>query len=437
MIHDTILELLDFITKSPSAFHAAHNVSLILEQHGFTRLDECETWVLKKGGRYFVERNGSALIAFAVPEHAVPGTGFMLTASHSDSPVFKVKENPEMQHAGCITLNVEKYGGMLIAPWFDRPLSVAGRIVIRGKEPFSTVTKLVHIDRDLLLIPNLAIHMNREANDGWKIDVQSEISPVLSLSESATLSSLVAEEAGVPEEEILSADLYVYSRSAGSRWGAEREFISSPRLDDLECVWTTLEGFLSALEPDSQAENRLSQETGRIPVYCLFDNEEVGSSSRQGADSTFLSETLERISDKIGGSGESYRIALSKSLMVSADNAHAVHPNYASVADPVNRPLINGGIVIKYNASQKYTTDAETSAFFKLVCEAAGVPYQVFTNNANIAGGSTLGNISQNHVSIPCVDIGLAQWAMHSPYETAGVKDVEYMIKAIRSLYTL
>ena len=411
--------LFDFIRTSPTSFHAIANVGRILSESGFTELSESEPWAIAPGGKYFVCRNGSALISFCLPESAPKA--FMLCASHSDSPSFKIKENPERKEAGCVKLNVEKYGGMLIAPWFDRPLSVAGRIVFNDDGKIKE--KLVCVDRDLLVIPNLAIHMNRDANDGHKIDVQKEIEPVLSLSENASLLSIVAEQASVPKEDILGHDLFLYARSEPCLWGAEEEFISAPRLDDLECAWTSLQGFI-------QAEKQKS-----IQVYCLFDNEEVGSSSRQGADSTFLSDTLERIAEKLAWSGEEYKIALSKSFMVSADNAHALHPNYAESADPVNRPKINGGVVIKFNAAQKYTSDALSSGFFKLTCKKAGVPYQVFTNNSNVAGGSTLGNISQNHVSVASVDIGLAQWAMHSPYESAGAADVESMIRAIKAFF--
>ena len=420
---ETVNGLFDFIKKSPTSFHAVANVSGILREQGFTELSEGEPWKIAPGGKYFVCRNSSALISFILPDSVKGGTAFMLTASHSDSPSFKIKENPERKDADCVKLNVEKYGGMLIQPWFDRPLSVAGRIVYKDGDG-GIKEKLVSVDRDLLVIPNLAIHMNREANEGHKIDVQKEIQPVFSLSEKASLLSIISEQAEVPKEDILSSDLFLYARTEPTRWGAEKEFISAPRLDDLECAWTCLQGFVSAENPAA------------IPVYCLFDNEEVGSSTRQGADSTFLSDTLERISEKLGWSGEGYKIALSKSFMLSADNAHAVHPNFSESADPINRPTLNGGIVIKYNAAQKYTSDAITSGFFKLVCQKAGVPFQIFTNNSNIAGGSTLGNISQNHVSVPCVDIGLAQWAMHSPYESAGAEDVESMIKAVKGFYS-
>ncbi|WP_407426358.1 M18 family aminopeptidase [Treponema sp.] len=423
-----IENLFSFIKKSPSQFHAVANICEILNKNGFTELSETQKWNLVRGKNYFVRRNSSSVIAFHLPESKNNGSeAFLITASHSDSPSFKIKENPEIKSSGSLVLNVEKYGGMLLNPWFDRPLSVAGRIVVRSKseENFSLREILVNIDRDLLMIPNLAIHFDREANEGRKIDVQKEIRPVLSMNEDKTLISILAEEAGVEPEEIISHDLFLYNRCESSLWGAENEFISSSKLDDLECAFTTLQGFL----------NSCNESSGFIPVYCVFDNEEVGSSSRQGADSTFFSDVLERIAEKLDWSGEDLKIALSKSIMLSADNAHAVHPNYASKSDPVNQPKINGGIVIKYNAAQKYTSDALSSAVFKEVCKKSGIPFQIFTNNSNVAGGSTLGNISQNHVSVQCVDIGLAQWAMHSPYETAGAKDAEYMVKAVEQFY--
>ena len=425
----TVENLFSFIKKSPSPFHAVAEISNILKENGFAELSESEMWNLKKDGKYFVTRNSPSLIAFALPQNPSPKNGFLLTASHSDSPVFKIKENPEIASAGSLVLNVEKYGGMLIQPWFDRPLSVAGRVIVRKNENEKSFLRqvLVNIDRDLVMIPNLAIHMNREANEGRKIDVQNEIRPVLTLNEKKNLLSLVAESAGLSESDIISHDLFLYNRSHPSLWGAENEFISSPKLDDLECAYSTLQGFLAATSK-SISENPL-------PLYCLFDNEEVGSSSRQGADSTFLSDTLSRIAEKLSWTDEEYKIALSKSLMLSADNAHAVHPNYVSSADPVNRPKVNGGIVIKFNAAQKYTSDALSSAIFKEVCKKAGVPFQIYTNNSNVPGGSTLGNISQNHVSISCVDIGLAQWAMHSPCESAGAKDLDFMIRAVGEFY--
>ena len=419
-------KLFNFIKNSPTAFHSVKNISEILIENDFSPLSECEKWNLETGKKYFVTRNGSAIIAFKTPKDFSLAKKFKMVASHSDSPCFKIKENPEIESGGAIVLNVEKYGGMLMQPWFDRPLSIAGRICIRKSDEIGKIeAKLFNIDRPLVLIPNLAIHFNREANDGHKIKVQEEMRPILSLEKNKKLLSIVAKEAGVKEDEIISHDIFLYSKTEPTFWGAENEFISAPRLDDLECAFSTLQGFLHATDNEES-----------ISVYCVFDNEEVGSGTMQGADSTFLDDTLSRISEKIGWSLEDYKIALSKSFMVSADNAHAVHPNYSSSSDPINRPKINGGIVIKFNAAQKYTTDAVSAAIFKEICRKSAVPFQIFTNNSDVAGGSTLGNISQSHVSVSTVDTGLGQWAMHSPFESAGAKDVDFMAKAIETYFS-
>lgn len=415
--------LLSFIEKSPSAFHAIKNIADELESNGFVRLSEKEPWQIS-AGKYFVTRNNSSIISFIIPKSDF--SSFRITASHSDSPCFKIKENPEIKTEGITKLNVEKYGGMILAPWFDRPLSVAGRVIVsqkRGDEKIVLKEKLVNIDKNLLMIPNLAVHMDRETNEGRKINVQAEMMPVISLGENFSLRKIIAQETGTDEDKIVSHDLFLYNRDKGTIWGASGEFLGSPRLDDLECAWTTLAGFL---------ESSKMSEAG---VFCVFDNEEVGSSSMQGAAGTFLRDTLRRISDALGKTCEEHRILLAKSFMLSADNAHALHPNYAEKADPVNRPKINGGVVIKFNAAQKYTTDAVSAAVFKEICKKAEVPYQIFTNNSNISGGSTLGNISLSQVSVPCVDIGLAQWAMHSPFESAGVLDADFMIRAVKSFY--
>ena len=314
-------------------------------------------------------------------------------------------------------------------------MSIAGRVVISSKDKDNCLClkeKLINFDHDLLMIPNLAIHMNRDANSGHEFDVQQEIRPIITSEENFSFIEFIAKEAGVKTEEILSYDLYLYNRDKGRFWGKDKEFISSPKLDDLECVYTVLQGFINATE-DSNHE--IFQKNKKALVYSVFDNEEVGSQSRQGAASTFLKDTLKRINETLGLSEKEYLKEIANSFLVSADNAHAVHPNYAGKADPVNKPKVNGGPVIKFNAAQKYTSDALSSAVFKKVCNKAKVPYQIFTNNSNVAGGSTLGNISESQVSILSVDIGLAQWAMHSPNESAGAKDVELMIKAISEFY--
>ena len=416
-------ELAKFLENSPSVFHAVDNMENILTREKFTRLYENQRWALSPGGRYFVARNGSSLIAFTIPDHDFKGLRIM--ASHSDSPTFKIKENPELETDGhYIRLNVERYGGMLCAPWFDRPLSVAGRVIVKDPVSGSFLTKLVNIDRDLVLIPNLAIHMNREANNSYKYNAQKDMLPLYGdLSAKDTFIKTVADAAGVRESDILGHDLFLYNREKASIWGASGEFISCGRLDDLQCTFASLKGFLAGKKQEYMA------------LHCVFDNEETGSGTKQGAASTFLYDTLTRIHDSLGLTREDYLIHLSDSLMISADNAHAVHPNYTDKADPSNRPYLNSGIVIKFNANQKYCTDGISAAMFRDICRTADVPVQTFTNRSDMAGGSTLGNISNTQVALNTVDIGLPQLAMHSPYETAGVKDTGYLIRAAEEFF--
>ena len=421
MYRETAEQLLAFIEKSPSWFHAINNMKEILSADGFAELKEEEKWEIEKGGRYFVTRNDSSIVAFTIPETGF--TGYRIMASHSDSPTFKIKENPEMEVDNkYVKLNVERYGGMLCAPWFDRPLSVAGRVIV--KEGDSFVTKLVDVDRDLLMIPNLAIHMNREVNDGYKYNAQVDMLPLYGdISSKDTFMKTIAKAAGVKEEDILGHDIFLYNRVKGSIWGANEEFVSSSRLDDLQCAFSSLQGFLKGEKKEY------------VAVHCVLDNEEVGSGTKQGAASTFLYDTLVRVNECLGLSYEEYLRGLAKSFMLSADNAHAVHPNHKEVADPVNRPYMNEGIVIKHSANQKYCTDGVSAAIFKDLCREAGVPFQTFTNRSDILGGSTLGNISNTKVALNAVDIGLPQLAMHSPYETAGVKDTCYLIQAAEKFF--
>ncbi len=437
--HTFANEMLNFIYSSPSPFHAVALFAGQLKANGFEKLEETQAWNIQAGGKYFVTRNDSSIIAFTVPAGKVKR--FHIIASHSDSPSFKIKENPEMNAAGCVKLNVEKYGGMLCAPWFDRPLSVAGRIIFRNAEG-NLEQKLVMVDRDLLMIPNLAIHMNREANDGYKFNAQKDLLPVLCTAAGAgagagskgadktaagALLSIVAESAGVDADAILGHDLFLYNRQEGTFWGASEEFIASPKLDDLECAYASMQGLIAA-----SRENTVCADT--INVVAVFDNEEVGSGTKQGADSTFLEDTFERVAEYLEMKRSELLAAYAGSFMISADNAHAVHPNYAEKADPVNQPKINGGPVIKYNAAQHYCTDGVSSAVLKDLCSKAGIPFQTFTNRSDVAGGSTLGNISLSHVSMNAVDIGLPQWAMHSPYESAGTADV-LMLKTLSETF--
>ena len=421
-------QLIEFIDKSPTCFHAVKTMSDMLRGEGFTELREDQKWHIEKGGRYFVTRNGSSLIAFTIPEQDMKGMRIM--ASHSDSPTFKIKEDPEMEADGhYIKLNVERYGGMICAPWFDRPLSVAGRVIVRNSSGNSASgalrTVLVNVDRDLLMIPNLAIHMNREVNDGYKYNAQKDMLPLYGdITAKDTFMKVIADAAGTAPEDILGYDLFLYNRQSASIWGASGEFLSSGRLDDLQCAFSSLKGFLAGEKKEYMA------------VHCVLDNEEVGSGTKQGAASTFLYDTLTRAHESLGLTREDYLIHLADSFMVSADNAHAVHPNHTDKADPVNRPYLNGGIVIKFNASQKYCTDGVSAAMFREICQRADVPVQTFVNRSDMAGGSTLGNISNTQVALNTVDIGLPQLAMHSPYETAGIKDTEYLVRAASVLFS-
>ena len=411
-------QLLRFLADSPTAFHACRNLAERLAGEGYTELSEQEDWSLLPEGRYFVRRNGSALIAFRIPKDGVKG--FLMMAAHADSPSFKIKEHAAVPTAGMYTrLNVEKYGGMLCASWMDRPLSVAGRAAVR--EEGRIIMKLLNVDRDLLLIPHVAIHMDRSVNDGKKFDPNTDMLPLFGDAEAAeSFDALIAETLGVQKEDVLATDLFLYPRTPGTVWGAKGEYLSSPRLDDLQCVFGCTEGFLRAKAGES------------APVLCVFDNEEVGSGTKQGAGSSFLQDVLSRICESCGAS---LRPCLARSFLVSADNAHAVHPNHPEYADRGERPVMNGGVVIKTSASLSYTTDGFSAAVFSEICRKAEVPVQRFSNRPDLRGGGTLGHISLAHVSVPTLDIGLAQLAMHSCYETAGAKDTGYLLRAARAFY--
>ena len=416
-------ELFSFLDRSPNAFFAVKNMCDVLSEAGMIRLYEGAPWDLEAGKGYFVTRNDSAIIAFRIPK--ADYTGFQIMASHCDSPVFKIKTNAEITiDKQYVKLNVEKYGGMLCAPWLDRPLSAAGRVIVRTESGIET--RLVNIDRDLMIIPNLAIHMNRQVNDGYKFNAQVDMLPLFCEKgeESDAFMGLIASEAGVEAKDILDTDLFLYNRMPAVSLGLNGEFIASGRLDDLQCAFASMKGFLESTPRDS------------VAVHCVFDNEEVGSGTKQGAASTFLKDTLHRINSAMGRTEEEYMMSIASSFLVSADNAHAVHPNHADKTDPTNRAYLNKGIVIKYSANQKYTTDAVSGAIMRVICEKAGVPCQTFTNRSDMLGGSTLGNISQSQVALNTVDIGLPQLAMHSPYETAGAKDTAFLVEAAKVLFS-
>ena len=420
MQHAPARELLHFIKNSPTCYHVTENIRQKLLANGYTELSERERWEVAPGGKYFVCRNGSSTIAFRVPE-MIDG-GFAMAAAHSDSPAFRLKEHPDRRSAHYVQLSTEKYGGMLMSTWFDRPLSVAGRVFVRANGEI--VEKLVSVDRDLLVIPNVAIHMNRAANEGFKFMANIDTLPLYGMQESSgSFRSVVAKAAGVQEDEVLGEDLSLYVRTRGTCLGAKNEFILAPRLDDLGCVFGLLEGFLAA------------KASGSVPVFCAFDNEEVGSETKQGAASSLLSDTLRRIALALGLNEEGYLRMLAQSFLVSADNAHGVHPNHPEYADMTNTPRLNGGVVIKFNANQRYTTDGVSCALFTAVCREAGAPVQVYANRSDMPGGSTLGSIATTKVSVPSVDIGLAQLAMHSCVESAGAEDLDALVKAMTCYY--
>ena len=410
-------ELLDFLSRSPSRYHAAAALAEELEQAGYTRLYEGEDWSLALGGKYYVTRNGSALAAFRIPKGAF--SGFMISASHSDAPCLRVKENAELAGPeSYVRLNVEKYGGMLCAPWLDRPLTVAGRVLVQTAE--GVETRLVYVDRDLLLIPSVAIHMNRNANDGYKYDPKSDMVPLMGLGlEKGTFRELIAKAAGCEAGDILGTDLFLCLRQKGLVWGAEDQFVSAPMLDDLQCAYGCFRGFMAAKEAAS------------VPVFALLDNEEVGSLTKQGADGTFLTDTAKRI---CAAFGKNLAQTMAHSFLVSADNAHAVHPNHPEYADATHRPAMNGGPVIKHGV--RYATDGASQAVFTALCRRANVPVQHFSNRSDMAGGSTLGNISNSHLSMNTVDIGLPQLAMHASYEVAGVRDGEYLARVMETFFS-
>ena len=417
---NTVEDLFKYIEASPSQFHAVAEQVAAFKEAGFRQLYEEEHWDIVPGGNYFVTRNGSSIIAFRMP--VSQARSYMIMASHTDSPTFRIKEVPEMTEGLYVKLNTEKYGGMLMAPWFDRPLSIAGRVMVKMKDRIEI--RLVNLDKNLCMLPSLAIHMNREFNEGYKYNAQKDMLPLISMNKDFKLKNMVAESIKVAPEDIIGDDLFLYNRDKGTVWGAEDEFISIGRLDDLQCSFASMTGLINAKNGENQ-----------IQLHATFDNEEVGSGTKQGADSTFLYDTMVRINEACGGRESDLRTAIAKSFMVSADNAHALHPNYPEKSDPTNKVYMNQGIVVKFNANQKYMTDGLSRAIFTQICKKADVPYQVFVNRSDVAGGSTLGNISNAHVSINGVDIGLPQLAMHSPYETAGAEDTEYLVRFAANFY--
>lgn len=429
MEKEVALDLIEYLYNSPTAFHAVDTTKKELVKAGFKELKEEEKWQIKKEGKYFVTKNDSAIIAFVVGKGELEDHGFKIIGAHTDSPGFRIKPKAEMVAEGkYIRLNTEVYGGPILTTWFDRPLALAGRVTLRGKNPFFPETKLVKVNKPLMIIPNLAIHMNREVNEGFKINRQKDTLPLLamvneSLENNNLLLNLLAQELKAEVESILDFDLFLYEFEKGTLVGLNEEFISSGRLDDLAMVHAGIKALIAA--PVNQATN----------IVAAFDNEEVGSSTKQGADSELLSHILERIVICLGKSREDYFRAIANSFMISADLAHGVHPNAGEKHDPVLRPVLNGGPVIKLAASQSYTTDSNSAAVYEEICKRAGVPVQRFVNRSDLRGGSTIGPISSSHLAIRSVDMGTPILGMHSIRELGGVKDHLYCIKSFEEFF--
>ena len=404
-------KLFDFIKSSPTAFHTAEAVAERLREAGYTELSEKDSSGFTDGGKHFVRRNGSSIIAFCGRAES----GFMITASHSDFPAFKIKGSLDGAYA---RLSTEKYGGLIYYSWLDRPLSMAGRAVLRTAEGLET--RPVNFDRDLFVIPSIAIHMNRGVNDGYKFNPATDMLPLCSVGGGKfDLKAELAAELSVAPDSIVSHDLFLYNREEGRLIGDG--LILSPRLDDLACVSACLEGFLASECAD-----------GAVNVLAVFDNEEVGSSTKQGANSTFLDMTLRRIA----GDDMKYYTMLRDSFMVSADNAHAKHPNHPELSDATNFPILGGGVAVKYNANQSYATDSVSDAVFRTVADRVGVSAQSYSNRADLPGGSTLGSIADTKVSVWTVDIGLPQLAMHSASECAAASDYKGLVSILAEFYS-
>lgn len=404
--------LLSFIEKSPTSFHTVENIKKTLKNNGFVPLIENSKWTLEQGKNYFVTRNASSIIAFKVPNNRPQS--FMIAATHSDSPCFKLKETSTFTESGYTKISCERYGGMINSTWLDRPLSIAGRVLYKDGD--TVKTSLVNFVECVALIPNVAIHLNRKTNDDSALNAATDLVPILSVDDTtANFKDRLAKLAGIDSENLLSYDLYLYNTDKGVCW---EDFVSAPRLDDLQCVFASLTAFIAADAIKS------------VPVMAVFDNEEVGSSTKQGADSDFLQKILTKISKCLEVD------ILAESFMLSCDNGHAVHPNHPELTDKNNCVKINGGVVIKHNANQKYCTDAISSSLIKILCDRARIPFQSYSNRSDITGGSTLGNIANTHISIITADIGLPQLAMHSSFETAGKQDTEFLYKLLLEFFS-
>lgn len=414
----TMLKLLE---HSYSAFHVVKNLESLLLDQGYEKLDEKKKWILKPNSKYFVERNQSSLISFRTPLKT--NFVFQVTASHTDSPTFKLKPNPILLRGKCMMLDVEPYGGAIYNTWLDRPLSIAGRVIVSNNGKADSY--LLAPEEDLCVIPNLAIHMNRTINTDGNYNPAIDMLPIFGKSdEKFDFNKYLLSKLALTRGQVLSHDLFLYSREKPTIVGKDQDMLLSPRLDDLASCYSSLFGYLEAKKNKS------------IDIYASFDNEEVGSLTKQGANSTFLRDTLHRIIYGLGGSEEDYYLAISRGALLSIDNAHANHPNHPEISDPTTDVSLNGGIVIKYNANQSYTSDSFSASIVKTLCQKNNLTYQEFTNRSDLRGGSTLGNLSNSEVSFTSVDIGLAQLAMHSSNELMGLKDIKDMITLIKAFYS-
>ena len=423
-------EVIEFIDESPSTYHVVKNCSDILDENGFERIMPREKWEIKKGGKYFFKKSSSTIIAFTVGENFDVKKGFKIFGAHTDSPCFRIKPNPEIVTENVVRLNTEVYGGPILSTWFDRPLSIAGRVIVKGENSFFPRTVKIKIDEPLLTIPNLAIHQNREVNNGVKIDKQNDVLPVISLinknfEREGYLERVILEKTGIKKEDIIDFDLYLYATEKGCLLGANEEFMSSPKIDNLASVYTGLIGLLEAEENQD-----------RINIFVAFDNEEIGSATKQGADSNYLLNTLERISLALGLSRGDFLQMLESSYILSADAAHAAHPAHLGKTDPTNRGRINEGISIKISAKQKYTSDGYSIAVIKQLIEGTEIQIQPFVNESNELGGSTIGPISSTHLDIDGVDLGVPMFAMHSVRELCGIFDVFYLKELAKEFFS-
>ena len=423
--------MLDFIYNSPTQFNAVEVSAEMLEKNGFEKLNPKENWKLEVGKKYYTTKNSSALVAFKVNSDEIEKEGFRIIGSHTDSPGFRIKPNAEMESCGAyLKLNTEGYGGMILSTWLDRPLAMAGRVFLRGENPFKPAEKIVNINKPVCIIPNLAIHMNRSINDGYKYNKQTDMLPLVGLineqlEKDNYMVKLLASELDVEVEEIIDFDIFLYEYEKGCFTGANEEFISTGRLDNLSMYYSSVEALL-----DSNSKSGISIAVG-------FDNEEVGSSTKQGADSNMLLNILERICISLGKDRQQFFEAIENSFIISSDLAHAVHPNVNGMADPTNRPVMGKGPVIKVHAGQAYTSDGYSISVYKEICRECGVEYQEFVNKSDQRGGSTIGPISSTHIDIPSVDIGAPILSMHSIRELGCSEDFYNTYKTFVKFYEI